>query len=150
MTEKEAIERLELHKEWGFVAETMQAIDMAISSLEEIQQYRELGTVEGFKNKINDVKTLSRLYEKLSDQEVREYRELQTYKKLGTVEEFREAKKKRIPERPNIWGDGHDDEGEPIYDMYDCPSCGKSYEIDYDKSDYCPNCGQAIDWSDDK
>lgn len=32
--------------------------------------------------------------------------------------------------------------------MYDCPNCEKSYEMDYEKYDYCPNCGQAIDWSD--
>ena len=27
---------------------------------------------------------------------------------------------------------GRDDEGNLIYDMYDCPNCGKTYEIDYD------------------
>ncbi len=31
--------------------------------------------------------------------------------------------------------------------MYDCPGCGESYEIDGEKYDYCPNCGQAIDWT---
>lgn len=54
---------------------------------------------------------------------------------------------KCTPKIPNTWGDGCDDEGRIIYDMYDCPNCGKSYEIDYEKYDHCPACGQAIDWS---
>lgn len=54
--------------------------------------------------------------------------------------------KKQIPKPPRLWGDGEWD-GEVVYDMYDCPNCGKSYEID-DQYDYCPNCGQAIKWED--
>lgn len=30
-----------------------------------------------------------------------------------------------------------------------CPHCGKHYEIDYDDYKYCPERGQAIDWSED-
>ena len=55
---------------------------------------------------------------------------------------------KEIAKKPSIWGDGYDDKGNIIYDMYDCPKCGKSYEIDYEKYDHCPKCGQRIDWSD--
>lgn len=57
------------------------------------------------------------------------------------------ALEKQIPKKPNIWGDGYDNKGNLIYDMYDCPNCSKSYEIDYEKYDYCPICGQALDWS---
>ena len=46
MTIQEAIERLEVHKRWKFREGTMTALDMAISALKEIQQYREIGTVE--------------------------------------------------------------------------------------------------------
>lgn len=60
-----------------------------------------------------------------------------------------EAIRKQIPRQPNIYGDGYDDNGNIIYDMYDCPNCDKGYEIDYEKYDYCPSCGQAIDWSED-
>ncbi len=28
-----------------------------------------------------------------------------------------------------------------VYDMYDCPGCGESYEDDYDDYKYCPKCG---------
>lgn len=56
------------------------------------------------------------------------------------------ALEKQIPVTPNILGDGYAD-GEIVYDMYNCPNCNKSYELDYEKYSYCPNCGQAIDWS---
>ncbi len=56
---------------------------------------------------------------------------------------------KAILKKPNIWGDGYDDKGQLIYDMYDCPNCDKTYELDYEKYDYCPKCGQAIKWSDE-
>lgn len=66
----------------------------------------------------------------------------------GTVEEMQKAMEKQKANEPYIWGDGCSD-GYPVYDMYDCPGCGKSYEIDGEKYDYCPNCGQAIDWSEE-
>ena len=59
-----------------------------------------------------------------------------------------EAIEKQIPKKPNIYGDGYDNNGNITYDMYDCPNpnCNVSREIDYEKYDYCPKCGQAIDW----
>ena len=44
------------------------------------------------------------------------------------------ALRKQIPELPNIWGDGYAD-GEPVYDMWDCPYCGKTYEIEGEQYD---------------
>ena len=70
---------------------------------------------------------------------------LAEYEKIGTVDECREAMEKQRAKKPNIWGDGVGDDGETIYDMYDCPNCGESYEIDYDNYKHCPKCGQAID-----
>lgn len=55
--------------------------------------------------------------------------------------------RKEKAERPEMYGDGYDLDGNMIYDAWDCPRCGTSYEIDYDHYDYCPNCGQKIDWS---
>lgn len=48
--------------------------------------------------------------------------------------------------KPDLWGDGYAD-GHLVYDMYDCPNCGKEYELDYEQYDYCPNCGQKLDWT---
>ena len=37
-----------------------------------------------------------------------------------------------------------------VWDEWLCPCCGARYEVYYDYYDYCPNCGQKIDWSDEK
>lgn len=34
--------------------------------------------------------------------------------------------------------------------MYDCPNCEESYEIDYHEYDYCPKCGQKLDFSEEE
>ena len=60
-----------------------------------------------------------------------------------------EALEKQIAKRPYYEGDGYDPEGELIYDTWRCPNCDKAYEVDYDEYDYCPNCGQRIDWSEE-
>lgn len=82
------------------------------------------------------------------DRAIMELQENHQYRAIGTVEECREARERHKPKIPNIWGDGYDNDGNMIYDIYDCPNCGKSYEIDYHDYKYCPECGQAIDRSD--
>lgn len=52
-------------------------------------------------------------------------------------------------EKPELYSDGYDKDGNLIYDEWECPRCGESYEVAYDRYDYCPNCGQKIDWSDE-
>lgn len=59
------------------------------------------------------------------------------------------ALEKQIPKKPNYEGDGYAD-GELVYDTWICPNCEKHYEVDYDDYDYCPNCGQALDWSEEE
>lgn len=54
---------------------------------------------------------------------------------------------KQIPREPDIWGDGVDDDGDLIYDSWACPCCHEEYELGYDEYEHCPNCGQALDWS---
>ena len=55
------------------------------------------------------------------------------------------ALEKQIPKKPNLEGDGYDDNGELIYDTWICPCCEEHYEVDYDVYEHCPKCGQAID-----
>lgn len=67
---------------------------------------------------------------------------------LAAIDEAIEGLEMRTAKKPDYEADGYDDKGELIYDTWICPSCEKRYEVDYDSYDYCPNCGQAIDWSD--
>ncbi len=111
--------------------------DMAISALEEIQQYRALGTVEELKESTFSGLELANIWAAIE--------KLRKYEAIGTVEELQEAMEKQRAKTPYIWGDGYSG-GEPVFDMYECPYCGQDYEIDGEKYDFCPNCGQAIDW----
>lgn len=44
---------------------------------------------------------------------------------------------KQIGQKPTYEGDGY------VWDEWLCPCCNSRYEVDYD---YCPNCGQKVDW----
>ena len=57
------------------------------------------------------------------------------------------ALEKQIPKELIAEGDGYAD-GEMVYDSFYCPSCDYHME-DYEVKNYCPNCGQAIDWSEE-
>ncbi len=71
----------------------------------------------------------------------------------GKVEDYKQALElgvkaleKQIPKKPVYEGDGYSD-GHLVYDTWICPLCEKRYEVDYDDYDYCPDCGQKLDWS---
>lgn len=68
---------------------------------------------------------------------------------LDAINTAIEALEKQIPKTPNYEGDGYWN-GELIYDTWICPNCGKDYEVDYDNYKHCPECGQAIDRSDEE
>lgn len=75
--------------------------------------------------------------------------ELQEYKKLGTLGKIREAVDKQNAKKPDYKGDGYTPDGSFVWDTWVCPKCETKYEVDYDDYDYCPNCGQRIDLSED-
>lgn len=129
----------------GLYEEHKEAVQMAIKALEEIQQYRALGTPEELR--------VMKAYSKLSREELFEVAValmgFQEYRQIGTLKECRTAMEKQTPKRPDYEGDGYAD-GQLVYDTWICPCCGKHYEIDYDDYDYCPNCGQRIDWGNEE
>lgn len=71
------------------------------------------------------------------------------YEEIGTPEECKAATEKQTAKKPDYEGDGYSD-GHLVYDTWICPCCGKHYEVDYDDYDFCPACGQCIDWSDEE
>lgn len=62
------------------------------------------------------------------------------------LEELKVYKEKATPEKPTYEGDGYAPDGTFVWDTWLCPGCGASYEVDVDKYDYCPRCGQKIEW----
>ena len=60
------------------------------------------------------------------------------------------ALEKQIPKKPTYEGDGYAPDGMFIWGEWMCPCCGRRYEVDYDDYDYCPDCGQKLDWSNEE
>lgn len=80
-----------------------------------------------------------------------------TYSALCKLKEYEESgldpeetyslKERDTAKKPDYEGDGYDNEGNIIYDTWVCPNCEEHYEVDYDNYDFCPKCGQRLDWS---
>lgn len=122
-----------------------EALKIAISAMQELQEYKQLGTLEEIKmlkathfSGIELAKISCRL------------KQLEKYVDIGTLEEVREAVEKQREKKPTYDGDGYAPDGTFVWDEWICPKCGKRYEVDYDDYDYCPNCGQHIDWSEEE
>ena len=114
--------------------EFLDAFNIAISALEEIQKYRKIGTVE-------NIKLWCSLFG------LGGFEELAAYRKIGTVEECREAREKQKPKKPRL-------NYKPKFfgkATYTCPKCGniclEKFANERQNNRYCWDCGQAIDWS---
>ena len=97
----------------------------AIKALEEVQEYRKIGTVE-------NLKTLCDLFG------LNGFKKLEEYQKIGTVEECREAvekqKGKKVSEICGAFGE-----------EYECPECGSPLSNLDVFAEYCKWCGQKIE-----
>lgn len=180
MNEQEAMETLErlfsdsTNEDYSFTECFAEALTIAIQALEEVQQYRAIGTPE----ELQDMK--SNYFGALSD--------WRQYRKIGTLEECRTAREKQIPKKPkhtyikhgkHTWKKNENGEiddcawdydyhngvvcevcGEtvcvhcnPDYmelddceeEHWSCSSCGKEV---YRNTKYC-DCGQKLDWSEE-
>lgn len=107
--------------------------------------------IEELQNSIELAKMCTQNYERKREIQgyeiaIKALEEVQQYRAVGTVEECREAVEKQKAKKPDYEGDGYSD-GQLVYDTWICPCCGKHYEVDCDRYDYCPECGQHIDKS---
>lgn len=55
---------------------------------------------------------------------------------------------KQRPKKPEYQADGYADGG-LVYDTAFCPVCRREFEYNINEwgCSYCPDCGQALDWS---
>lgn len=118
-----------------------------LAMVEELKQYRVIGTHEECQTAMELYKEMHK--RKFTLETVEEYMKIEDecVRKNFTFKSLLESREKQAPKKPDLEGDGYGDDGVLIYDTWICPCCGKRYEIDYEEYDYCPNCGQAIDWS---
>ena len=110
-------------------------------------------TIENLKN-LKDYMKMSKYAEEVEfdfGRAIKALEEIQQYRAIGTAEVCRAAVEKQKAKKASIFGDGYAD-GELVFDTYECPDCGKKYEIFYEEYEYCPNCGQhmKLDWSEEE
>ena len=152
MTENEAIEIIrdkietcefyfaehDRYPEWCEY-EFLEALGIAISTLKEIQQYQEIGSVKECKELASMVtQEKKNVLGKIVD-------EWNEYIEIGTVEECREAVEKQTQKKCAI-------DSCPDHTHYKCPSCGQIelsiYKHGFPRlgriTKYCENCGQAL------
>lgn len=67
------------------------------------------------------------------EEAIKALKEIQQYREIGTVEECREAVEKQKAKKPEYINNG----------ISVCRECGHKLKRCYD---YCPECGQAIQW----
>ena len=107
---------------------------VAIKALKEIQQYREIGTVE-------ECKTAMELQKHLKGADNNLYKVLvkcSEYERIGTAEECRGAVEKQKPKKPHR-----------NYKKFSGLWCKCGWYLGQKQCldiKYCPNCGQAIRW----
>lgn len=140
MTENEAIKELHnIRPRGGIIPQKRaEALDVAIQALEEVQQYREIGTLE----ELQDMK--SNYFDALSD--------WRQYRKIGTLEECRTAIEKQIPKKPIF-----DYNLSDTLSVFHC-ECGNAIKVSYDigilnnnnAPNYCSKCGCRLDLSDEE
>ena len=146
MTLEEAIEILEEVKElddtlYAYNAAYMEALEVALFALKEIQNYRKLGTLEELARakKYIDLAKKHGIIGEMID-------ECAEYEAIGTVEECWEAVERQRPKKCII-------DSCPDHAHYKCPSCGKIHLSRYKHGcpslvripGFCEYCGQAID-----
>ena len=140
-----------------------------LSTLEEIQQYREIGTVKEIKireaqfarlsegylkdlsllreyQSLGTVEEIQKAIENLPLHKV-EHKLLQEYQNIGTVRLCKIAVERMKPKKPDYEADGYAD-GQLVYDYAKCPVCGHDFEYGINDWDckYCSDCGQKLDW----
>lgn len=154
MTENEAIEELkydcnEIGKaipcdtSWGKSFENAYA--MAINALEEVQQYRAIGTLEELITAMKYVR-LAKAHRTVG----KVIEECAKYEAIGTPEECRAAMEKQTA-RKGIREKIKKGYNRGMHHYY-CPVCYEKGDLrnKYNVGLYCSDCGQKLDWEDEE
>lgn len=154
MTEQEAIDIIELNRPF-LESDLQRAMEMAIKALEEIRQYRAINKELQEKYHANvDIPLLMHHFietvfegEKhegfclLTNEDADMWRQ---YKTIGTPDECRAAVERQKAKKPTIINKG-------TMLNFKCPRCGIERIVGRNvREDYCGECGQLWDWSDEE
>lgn len=103
---------------------------------DELEQYRAIGTVEGYEKAIQS----SMEYYNLMKEYKAKVDELEA---IGTIEEFKALKEKSVAKKPLPKGTHKG------IDNFYCPNCNHPLTHRHEQCElpYCDICGQKLDWS---
>ena len=111
-------------------------LDVAIQALEEIQQYRAIGTVKGYERAIESSIENYNLY--------KEYKaKVQDFEAIGSVEELKDLKEKNEPKKVVVEHIPKTSWTKEV-SHYLCPSCRSIFS--FGGKPYCSKCGQKLNW----
>ena len=149
MTENKAIERIKYRMYTvGQVAGEggMEDLEMAIKALEEVQQYRTIGTPEECKKSVSVCRAM--IERNITPENMEEYMKFEDEcVKCGfTFKSLLEAREKQTAKKIEIFNG-----------QASCPNCKYLFgEMDIIKNlrtwnmPHCKDCGQKLDWSDEE
>ena len=153
MMEDEAIEELQTAIELAKMCtqnferkREIQGYEMAIKALEEVQQYRAIGTVEECQKSVEICKSM--IERNITPENMEEYMKFEDecVKNGFTFNSLLEAREKQTAKKIEIFNG-----------QASCPNCKHLFGgMDVIKKliiwdmPYCKNCGQKLDWSDEE
>lgn len=128
-------------KDFGERADAIDFYDTIISAMQELQQYHGLckpEEIEHLKSLVRIIRchgTIGKVLEAYAK-----------YEEAGTLEEVRVAVEKQKAKKPLLGGNTDKFAG----DIRICPYCSGIVGIDDVRADFCADCGQHIDWSEEE
>ena len=144
--ETEAIECLKSNKPTSGYLMLQESIDMAIKALEEVQQYRAIGTPEECRKSVEICKSM--IERNITPENMEEYMKFEDecVKRGFTFDSLLEAREKQTAKKIEIFNG-----------QASCPNCKHLFGgmdtiknlIAWDMS-YCKMCGQKLDWSEEE
>jgi len=114
----------------------IRVLEKSFKALEEIQQYRAIGTVK-------EIKIREAQFARLSEGYLSDLTLLREYQSIGTVEELQALKEKSVAKKP-ITREIPKTSWTREINQYICPSC--NMVISFGGSRNCSCCGQHLDW----
>lgn len=157
MTENEAIREFQnIRPHSGMIPVRMaEAVDTAIQALEEVQQYRKIGTVEECRKSVEICKSM--IERNITPENMEEYMKFEdectskgfTFNSLLVAREKQTAKKPEFVDTRFMNNGKHISDGCQLQQCYKCPNCNQHIFHVWDDELYCKYCGQLLDWSDD-
>ena len=101
---------------------------------------------EANKHRYDTLRTFDTNITALCSDVIPKLEQLKQYEAIGTVEECCAARERKQAKKPLLGGNPD----MPDSDIFICPACSGVIGINKVRVAYCADCGQAIDWSEEK